>query len=301
VKKILETSLILTKKGLSAKSTQNIEKCPSCETGLLGAFCHQCGWPAADPERAFMRLVGIMDDLREKCPWDQKQTIETLRPLTIEETYELADAIISEDWNSIREELGDLMLHLVFYSKIASEKQAFKLEDMLNAVCEKLIHRHPHIYGDVQVRNEEEVKQNWEKLKLREGKKSILAGVPDGLPSMVKAIRLQEKAKQVGFEWEHKEQVWEKVEEELLEFKNDLVAGNHTKTTEELGDLFFSLINYARFLGIDADYALELTNRKFRQRFMAMEDIAEAKGQKLYDMTLQEMDEIWNHVKNNQP
>jgi XTP/dITP diphosphohydrolase len=250
---------------------------------------------------AFARLVKIMDDLREKCPWDRKQTIETLRPLTLEETYELADAITDKDWKGIREELGDLMLHLVFYAKIGSEQQQFTLEEALNGICDKLISRHPHIYGDVTVRNEEDVKQNWEKLKLKEGKKSVLQGVPVSLPAVVKATRLQEKAKQVGFEWDTREQVWDKVEEEMGELKEAVSREDKAAVEEEFGDLLFSLINYARFLQIDAENALEKTNKKFISRFTGMEQRALQQGKPLSEMTLQEMDAIWDSIKKQNP
>ena len=248
-------------------------------------------------ENQFLRLVEIMDELREKCPWDKKQTIQTLRQLTIEETYELTDAITDEDWQGIKEELGDLMLHLVFYAKIGAEKNKFTLQDVIKGVCEKLINRHPHIYGEVKVADEEEVKRNWEKLKLKEGKKSILAGVPKSLPSMVKAMRLQEKAKQVGFEWENKEQVWEKVKEEENELFEAIKSNNKEHIEEELGDYFFSIVNFARFLQVDADNALELTNKKFISRFTKMETEALKEGTDLNEMTLLEMDAIWNKIK----
>jgi MazG family protein len=250
---------------------------------------------------AFMRLVGIMDDLREKCPWDKKQTIQTLRPLTIEEMYELADAITDKDWKGIKEEMGDLMLHLIFYAKIGAEQQQFTLEEAIHGVCEKLIHRHPHIYGDVQVKDEEEVKQNWEKLKLKEGKKSVLSGVPVSLPAVVKATRLQEKARQVGFEWDNREQVWDKVTEETLELHEAVAANEPEKIEEEFGDLLFSLINYARFLQIDAENALERTNKKFISRFTQMEQLAMQQGKFLADMTLTEMDALWNLIKKQNP
>jgi len=250
---------------------------------------------------AFMRLVGIMDDLREKCPWDKKQTVQTLRPLTIEEMYELTDAITNNDWKGIKEELGDLLLHLVFYAKIGAEQQQFTLEEAIHGVCEKLIHRHPHIYGDVQVKDEEEVKQNWEKLKLKEGKKSVLSGVPLALPAVVKATRLQEKARQVGFEWDNRDQVWEKVEEETQELHEAVAANDPHKIEEEFGDLLFSLINYARFLQIDAENALERTNKKFISRFTRMEQLALQQGKPLTDMTLTEMDAIWNTIKKQNP
>ncbi|MGN6437959.1 MAG: nucleoside triphosphate pyrophosphohydrolase [Agriterribacter sp.] len=247
--------------------------------------------------KAFLRLVGIMNDLREKCPWDKKQTIHTLRSLTIEETYELADAITENDWKGIKEELGDLLLHMVFYAKIGQEQEQFSLEEVLNGVCEKLIARHPHIYGDVQVNDEEEVKRNWEKLKLKEGKKSVLGGVPVSLPATVKAIRLQEKAKQVGFEWDETSQVWNKVQEEMAELQEAVKQNDKDAIEDEYGDLVFSLINYARFLHIDAESALERTNRKFMKRFNQMEAQAAANGKNLQDMTLEEMDSIWNQVK----
>jgi MazG family protein len=246
---------------------------------------------------AFERLVQIMDDLREKCPWDKKQTIQSLRQLTLEETYELTDAITEQNWKGIKEEVGDLFLHLLFYSKIGKEENKFTLEEALNAICDKLISRHPHIYGDVVVNNEDDVKRNWEKLKLKEGKKSILSGVPKALPSLVKAMRLQEKAKQVGFEWENKEQVWEKVEEEINEMKQVINEQNQTKMEEEFGDVLFSLVNFARFLQIDAEHALEITNKKFISRFNAMEEMATALGKTLHEMNLQEMDQLWNEIK----
>jgi len=245
----------------------------------------------------FIRLVTIMDDLREKCPWDKKQTIQSLRQLTIEETYELVDAISENDWKGIKEELGDLLLHIVFYSRIGSEQKQFTLEEMIEGISEKLIARHPHIYGDVKVSNEEDVKRNWEKLKLKEGKKSVLGGVPRSLPATVKAMRLQEKARQVGFEWENKEQVWHKVEEEIAELKEVIDSGQQEKIEEEFGDLVFSLINYARFLRIDAENALERTNKKFIHRFTQMEQQAMTSGKDLEKMTLEEMDSIWNSIK----
>jgi XTP/dITP diphosphohydrolase len=246
---------------------------------------------------AFMRLVNIMDELREKCPWDKKQTIETLRHLTIEETYELTDAISANDWKGIKEELGDLLLHIVFYAKIGTEKNEFTLQEVINGVCEKLIVRHPHVYGDVTVSGEEEVKQNWEKIKLKEGKNSVLGGVPKSLPSMVKAMRLQEKSKQVGFEWENSAQVWNKVEEEILELKEAVSTGENGLIEDELGDVFFSLVNYARFLQVDAEHALEKTNKKFIYRFTEMEKEATAQQKFLQDMTLEEMDALWNQIK----
>ncbi len=246
---------------------------------------------------AFLRLVEIMDELREKCPWDKKQTIQSLRQMTIEETYELADAITEEDWKGIKEELGDMLLHIVFYAKIGSEQKQFELDEVINGICEKLIARHPHIYSDVKVNDADDVKRNWEKLKLKEGKKSVIEGVPKSLPAMVKAMRLQEKAKQVGFEWDNKEQVWEKVEEEMSELKEAIASGSQVKTEEEFGDVVFSLINYARFLQVDAENALEKTNKKFIHRFTKMEQQAMQSGKSLTDMTLQEMDAIWNIIK----
>lgn len=250
---------------------------------------------------SFLRLVTIMDELREQCPWDKEQTIQTLRPLTIEETYELADAITDQNWKGIKEELGDLFLHLVFYARIGSEQQQFSLEEVLQGVCEKLIYRHPHIYGDTQVKDGEEVKRNWEKLKMREGKKSVLGGVPVSLPSMVKATRIQDKARQVGFEWENREDVWKKVEEEQQELQEAISLGNQTHIEEEFGDLLFSLINYARFLDVDPEGALEKTNKKFIYRFQWMEEQASLMGKKLQEMTLGEMDQLWNTSKTNPP
>lgn len=247
--------------------------------------------------KAFLRLVDIMDELREKCPWDRKQTIQTLRTLSIEELYELTDAIISEDWPGIKEELGDLFLHLLFYARIAKEQNRFSLEDVLQSISEKLISRHPHIYGDVIVNSEEDVKKNWEKLKLREGKKSVLSGVPNSLPAIVKAIRLQEKSRQVGFEWSNTHEVWKKVEEEKRELEEAVLSGNQDQIEEEFGDLMFSMINYARFLSIDAETALERTNRKFIFRFMKMEEAVGLSGKKMTDLSLSELDTIWNTVK----
>ena len=238
-----------------------------------------------------------MDELREKCPWDRKQTIQSLRQMTLEETYELADAITESDWKSIKEELGDLLLHIVFYSKIATEQKQFTIEDVIEGISKKLIDRHPHIYGDVKVENDEDVKRNWEKLKIKEGKTSVLSGVPKTLPALVKAMRLQEKAKQVGFEWENKEQVWDKVKEEEQELKEAIADGDQHKIEEEFGDLVFSLVNFARFLNIDAENAVEITNKKFTKRFMQMEEKAMASGSELHAMTLQEMDAIWNQIK----
>lgn len=246
---------------------------------------------------AFLRLVKIMDELREQCPWDKKQTIHTLRSLTIEETYELADAITERNWKGIQEELGDILLHIIFYARIAAEQDQFSLEDVINGICEKLVFRHPHIYGDVKVSDEEEVKRNWEKLKLKEGKRSVLGGVPAALPATVKAMRLQDKAKQVGFEWDNREQVWEKVEEEIRELQAAIAENDGGHIEEEYGDLLFSLINYARFLHIDAENALERANKKFIGRFTHMEQEAVKSGKELAGMSLDEMDEIWNRVK----
>ena len=246
---------------------------------------------------AFGRLLDIMDDLREKCPWDKKQTLQTLRHLTIEETYELGDAILDNDLQEVKKELGDLLLHLVFYAKIGSETGDFDIADVANGICEKLIHRHPHIYGDVVVADEEEVKQNWEKLKLKEGKKSVLEGVPKGLPALVKASRIQDKAKGVGFDWEESSQVWEKVQEELAEFHDEVQAGDKDKMEAEFGDVLFSLINYARFININPEDALERTNKKFIKRFMYLESKAGELGKPLQDMTLAEMDVFWNEAK----
>lgn len=246
---------------------------------------------------SFTRLVGIMNDLREKCPWDKKQTIDTLRSMTIEETYELADAITEQDWNGIKEETGDLLLHIIFYAKLAQEKNLFTINEVIEGICEKLIQRHPHVYGDVKVDGEEDVKRNWEKIKLAEGNKSVLEGVPISLPATVKAMRLQEKAKQVGFEWEKTEDVWEKVKEEMEELQEAVRAKEQNRVEEEFGDLVFSLINYARFLQIDAEAALEKTNRKFTDRFNKMEKQAAAAGKSLTDMGLEEMNDIWNSIK----
>jgi XTP/dITP diphosphohydrolase len=245
---------------------------------------------------AFGRLLKIMDELREQCPWDKKQTLESLRHLTIEETYELADAILENNLDELKGEIGDIMLHMVFYAKIADEQGAFDIEDVLNFLCEKLIRRHPHIYGDTKVENEEQVKANWEKIKLQEGKKSILSGVPNSLPALVKAYRIQDKAKQVGFEWENKEQVFDKVMEEMQELQDEVYESNQKqeKIEEEFGDLMFSLINYARFLKVDPELALERTNRKFIKRFQYIEENA---PKDLQDMTLEEMDALWNQAK----
>ncbi|WPQ62169.1 nucleoside triphosphate pyrophosphohydrolase [Chitinophaga sancti] len=246
---------------------------------------------------AFERLLSIMDDLREKCPWDRKQTIHTLRQQSIEELYELADAITTSDWKAIKEELGDLLLHIVFYAKIGAEQGQFTMTDVINGICEKLIFRHPHIYGDVKAEDEEAVKQNWEKLKLKEGKTSVLSGVPVSLPALVKAMRLQSKAKTVGFEWDTTEQVWDKVKEEVQELEEVVATGNQDEIEGEFGDVLFSLVNYSRFLKIDAENALERTNKKFISRFQYIEMKAAEKGKSLDEMTLGEMDELWNEAK----
>ncbi|MEQ9262794.1 MAG: nucleoside triphosphate pyrophosphohydrolase [Owenweeksia sp.] len=247
--------------------------------------------------QAFGRLLDIMDDLREKCPWDRKQTMETLRPLTIEETYELGDAILDGDLEEVKKELGDILLHMVFYAKIGAEKKAFDIADVLNGICEKLITRHPHIYGDVKVNGEEEVKANWEKIKLKEGKKSVLEGVPRSLPAMVKATRIQEKARGIGFDWEETSQVWDKVQEELTELREEVEKGDAKKTEQEFGDLIFSLINVSRYLKVDPESALERTNKKFIKRFTYLEEKSAEAGRQLSDMTLTEMDEIWEEAK----
>ena len=246
--------------------------------------------------QAFQRLLDIMDDLREKCPWDQKQTLESLRHLTIEETYELADAITDNDLNSLKGEIGDLFLHMVFYCKIGDEKGAFDVTSVLNGICDKLISRHPHIYGDVKADSEEEVKANWEKLKLKEGKKSVLDGVPKSLPSMVKAARIQEKVKGIGFEWDNPEDVWDKVKEELEEFHQESKL-NSTEMEEEFGDVLFSLINYARFKNINPENALSKTNKKFIDRFQLMEQLIQEEKQEIESMSLAEMDVYWEKAK----
>lgn len=252
--------------------------------------------------KAFDRLLTVMDELRDNCPWDKKQTLESLRHLTIEETYELSDAILEGDLAEIKKELGDLMLHLVFYARIASETKAFDIADVLNGICDKLIQRHPHVYGDVVANDEETVKANWEKLKLKHGNTSVLEGVPKALPALVKAMRIQDKARGVGFDWEKKEQVWEKVEEEMLEFKEEFNAEspfaiNRDKAMAEFGDLLFSLVNYARFIEIDPEEALERTNKKFIKRFQYLEMESAKDGKKLGEMTLAEMDQYWNRAK----
>jgi XTP/dITP diphosphohydrolase len=238
-----------------------------------------------------------MDELRAQCPWDKKQTMETLRHLTIEETYELGDAILDNDLQEVKKELGDVLLHLVFYAKIGSETDAFDIGDVCNTICDKLVHRHPHIYGDVTVADEEEVKRNWENLKLKEGKKSVLEGVPQGLPALVKANRIQDKVAGVGFDWEQPEQVWEKVQEELQELQLEIDQGNSEKMEAEYGDVLFSMVNYARFLKIDPENALERTNKKFMKRFSHLEKKAKESGKSLKEMTLAEMDVFWNEAK----
>jgi MazG family protein len=261
-----------------------------------------------DPRRkekleAFDRLLTIMDELRANCPWDKKQTLESLRHLTIEETFELSDSILEGDLKEIKKELGDIMLHMVFYAKIAEEQQAFSLVDVLHGICDKLVHRHPHIYGDVSVEDEEQVKQNWEKIKLKEkGNHSVLGGVPKSLPALVKAMRIQEKARGVGFDWEKKEQVWEKVEEEMREFQHEFNVAedkpiDRTRAMSEFGDLLFSLINYARFVDINPEEALERTNKKFVKRFTHLEKESKKDGKKISEMSLDEMDEYWEDAK----
>lgn len=258
--------------------------------------------PQYTPGKAFERLISILDTLRIACPWDRKQTMDSLRLLTIEELYELTDAILEKDYQEIKKELGDVMLHLLFYAKIADEQQQFNVVDVLNAICDKLVVRHPHIYADTQVENEEDVKNNWESIKLKEGNKSVLSGVPKGLPALVKAYRIQDKVRGVGFDWDDKAEVWAKVEEELAEFKNefnltDTVTVDQEKAEAEFGDLLFSLINYARHLGINPENALERTNTKFIKRFSHLEKRASENEQDLKDMTLAEMDVYWNEAK----
>lgn len=247
--------------------------------------------------QSLSRLVAILDELRLRCPWDKKQTIQSLRPQTIEELYELTDAIENERWSDIREELGDLLLHILFYSKIANEQNQFSLGEVIETVCNKLVSRHPHIYESVQVNDEEDVKRNWEKLKLKEGKKSVLAGVPNAMPAMIKALRIQEKSKQVGFEWDHIGQVKEKVEEELQELEVAFAGGNQSQIEDEMGDVFFALINYARFAKVDPEQALERTNQKFIHRFKYIEQKAAEQNRDLQSMTLAEMDALWNEAK----
>tara|TARA_Y100000385_G_scaffold39207_1_gene36445 strand:- start:5707 stop:6480 length:774 start_codon:yes stop_codon:yes gene_type:complete len=251
----------------------------------------------ADQLKAFDRLLTIMDELREQCPWDQKQTMESLRSLTIEETYELGDAILNQDLKEVKNELGDLLLHIVFYAKIASETQDFDISDVINSICDKLVHRHPHIYSDVKVKDEMEVKQNWENLKLKEGKTSVLQGVPKSLPALVKASRIQEKVAGVGFDWDYPDQVWEKVEEELVELKTEVNLKNQNAIEDEFGDVLFSLINYARFLKVNPENALERTNKKFISRFQYLERKAKSLQKPLSEMTLTEMDVYWEEAK----
>ncbi len=246
---------------------------------------------------AFERLLTIMDELRTKCPWDKKQTMESLRHLTIEEVYELGDAILNNQQEEVKKELGDILLHIVFYARIASETNAYDIADVINVVCEKLIYRHPHIYGDVKVEDEAEVSRNWEQLKLKEGKTSVLEGVPVSLPALVKSMRIQEKARAAGFDWEKKDQVWEKVEEEMNEFKVEIEKNDIVKAEQEFGDLMFSLVNYARFMKINPEEALERTNKKFISRFRYLEDSARANGQNLSEMNLEQMDVYWNEAK----
>lgn len=253
----------------------------------------------ARPEqlKALERLLNIMDELREQCPWDKKQTMQTLRHLTIEETYELGDAILDNDLDEVKKELGDLLLHIVFYAKIGSETQDFDIADVANGICEKLINRHPHIYGDVKVQDEEEVKQNWESIKLKEGKKSVLEGVPNSLPALVKANRIQEKVAGVGFDWEHPEQVFEKLKEELAELQHEVKQNDMDQMESEFGDVLFSMVNYARFLKINPENALERTNKKFIKRFQYLEGKAKESGKTLREMTLAEMDVFWEEAK----
>jgi XTP/dITP diphosphohydrolase len=247
--------------------------------------------------KAFDRLLTIMDELREQCPWDQKQTMETLRPLTIEETYELGDAILNADLNEVKGELGDLLLHIVFYSKIASETNDFDIADVINTICEKLIHRHPHVYSNLIIKDETEVKQNWESLKLKEGNKSVLQGVPQSLPALVKASRIQEKVAGVGFDWKHTNQVWNKIEEEIKEFKQEILNMNQESIEDEFGDVLFSLINYARFINVNPENALERTNKKFIKRFQYLEKNANENKKPLSEMTLTEMGIYWDEAK----
>ncbi|MEC9302946.1 MAG: nucleoside triphosphate pyrophosphohydrolase [Bacteroidota bacterium] len=248
--------------------------------------------------KAFERLLNIMDELREKCPWDQKQTIQSLRYLTIEELYELSDAIIDDDMQEVKKELGDILLHIVFYSRIASEKNYFDIEDVINSICEKLIHRHPHIYGDTQVGNEYDVKKNWEKLKLKEGKKSVLEGVPKSLPALVKAYRIQEKVRGVGFDWDNKKQVWDKVLEEIEELKVEVLNGDQKKIESEFGDVIFALTNYSRFINVNPEDAIEKANKKFINRFKVMEKLLKDEDLNFDQMNLEEMDVYWNKAKN---
>jgi len=246
---------------------------------------------------AFNRLITIMDELREQCPWDKKQTVESLRYLTIEEMYELSDAILDKDMKEIKGELGDLLLHIVFYSRIASETNDFDITDVINGVCDKLVHRHPHIYGDVKVADETEVKKNWEKLKLKEGKKSVLEGVPKSLPAIVKSFRIQEKVRGVGFDWDNKTQVWDKVLEEIEELKVEIESGDQDRIESEFGDVLFALTNYSRFINVNPEDALERTNKRFIKRFQIMEQLIEKENLKLDDMNLEQMDVYWTQAK----
>jgi XTP/dITP diphosphohydrolase len=248
--------------------------------------------------QAFTRLLKIMDDLREKCPWDKKQTMQSLRHLTIEETYELSDAVLENDLLEIKKELGDLLLHIVFYAKIGSEQQAFDIADIINTLCDKVISRHPHVYGDVEAENDQIVKKNWEVLKLKENaNRSVLAGVPQSLPSLIKAYRIQEKVRGVGFDWDNKEQVWEKIEEEMQEFKDELDINESDKMEKEFGDILFALVNYARFVGVNPETALERTNKRFMRRFEQVEKLVKQDAKNLHDMKLAEMDEYWQKAK----
>ena len=249
-----------------------------------------------EKEKAFIRLVEIMDKLREECPWDKKQTISSLRYLTIEEVYELSDAILDEDFEEIKKELGDLLLHIVFYSRIASEKNKFDISDVLNTISDKLIHRHPHIYGNVKVKDEKDVKENWEKLKLKEGKNSVLEGVPKSLPAVVKAYRIQEKVRGIGFDWQNKEQVWDKVLEEIQELKDEEI-NKSDRIEDEFGDLLFALINYSRFININPEDALEKTNKRFIKRFQILESMVKNQEKEFSDLTFKEMNLFWEKAK----
>ena len=250
--------------------------------------------------QSLSRLITILNELRNRCPWDKKQTIQSLRPQTIEELYELTDAIENEQWKDIKEELGDLLLHILFYSKIAEEQDQFSLGDVIESVCNKLVGRHPHIYESVQVNDEEDVKRNWEKIKLKEGKKSVLSGVPNAMPAMIKALRIQEKSKQVGFEWDNIKQVKDKVTEEIKELEEAIESGNHSKIEDEMGDVFFALINYSRFAKVDPEQALERTNKKFIRRFQYIEQKVAGQNKQMESMTLAEMDLLWNEAKINE-
>ena len=246
---------------------------------------------------SFVRLIKIMDELREKCPWDKKQTMKSLRYLTIEELYELSDAILDDNTKEIKNELGDILMHIIFYSKIASETNDFDIADVIDGVCDKLVHRHPHIYGNVEVKNEKEVKKNWERLKMKEGKKSVLEGVPNSLPAIVKSFRIQEKVRGIGFDWDNRNQVWDKVIEEMEELKLEIENGNQDKIESEFGDLLFSLTNYARFISVNPEDALEKTNKRFISRFQIMEDLIKNENLSLDQMNLDQMDIFWNKAK----